>query len=202
MSDSVIIALLAAGCFVLWMLFRGRKPSAVKISNHDQPDVGWFAPTSEDALQEGYIQGVAGADGRLNHERPSPASTVSRKYTFIATAVLSPAWHNEQGWPAVAVEHFPFAGQISTESIRLTAIVRSLYEGPDLPDKEISETVPNPPEVLLRSLHASGQERIKAVFEIADGVARRARNDLPDKYNATPKSISVDIRMEFTGKPA
>lgn len=204
MSDSVIIALVAAGCFILWLLLHWRKsmPASQNKTPADASDNGWFAPSGEeDAAHESHSRGMLSVQGgRLKPYTPVPTEPVERNYTFIASVALSPAWHNEKGWPAVAMEYFPFSGSINAESIRLTAIVRALYEGPDLPDKEISETVPNPPEVVLRSLHASGHDRIKATFEIGAGVTERARKDIPANYNQSPKSVGVDIRMEFTGK--
>ena len=191
MSDRLIIAFLAAGCFVLWLFLQRRKsaPTAPAATL----DAGWFAPSDE------YDDAAPGSGGVST--APSPASSAERDYNFIATAVLSPAWHNENGWPAVAVEYFPLVAAIKTESIRLTAIVRALYEGPNLPDKELSETISSPPEVMLRSLHASGR-RLKASFEIGAGITERARQDLPPEYNQIAKSVSVDIRLELTGRSA
>lgn len=208
MSDAMIIALITAGCFVLWLFLHRRKPVLAprNKTTADAPDNGWFSPLAEeDAAHDAHIGGdtrgrFAFQGGRLRPYKPEPTESVDRDYTFIASVALSPAWHNENGWPAMAMEYFPFSGSINAESIRLTAIVRALYEGMDLPDKEISETVPNPPEVLLRSLHASGHDRIKATFEIGAGIAERARKDIPVGYNQSPKSVSVDIRMELTGK--
>ncbi len=209
MSDSVIIALVAAGCFILWLFLRRQNPMLAPQNKTpaDASDNGWFTPSGEEDaahdahLGESHSRGMLSVQGgRLKPYTPVPTESVDRNYTFIASVALSPAWHNEKGWPAVAMEYFPFSGSINAESIRLTAIVRALYESPDLPDKEISEIVPNPPEVLLRSLHASGHDRIKATFEIGAGITERARKDIPTNYNQNPTSVGVDIRMEFTGK--
>lgn len=186
MSDTLIIACLAAGCFVLWLfLGRRRKPAP--------------APSF-------FIAPEATMEPR-NHGRPIRRAApigepVSRTYTLVTSAGFSPAWHNEKGWPAKAVEYFPDMGPIEIEKIQLTADVTATYKGPGLADLELHEIVKDPPELTLKSLQPAPQERIKAAFEIGAGILERAKKDLPDGYAQIPETVSVDICMELTGKTA
>ncbi len=176
MSDTVTIALLAAGCFVLWLILHRRKLTARRATAAAMPAAapGWFAPCE-------------------------PAEPITRTHSLLTRAAFSPKWHQEHGWPARATEHFPAVGEIDRESICLTVHVLATYKGNGLPNFEITETVKNPPELVLVSLQPDGPWRIESMFEIGAGILERARKDLPNGYASLPDAMSVDICMELTG---
>lgn len=177
MSDATIIALIFAGCFVLWLILQRRRPSPL------EPILATKWPS---------------AAGLPPPQRPA-AVDLPRTYTLATSAVLSPDWHTANGWPAVAVEYFPSLGSFAIDDIKLTAHVEATYDSPDLPDLKLQEGVENPPEIVLVSLQQADEARIKARFSIGAGILERA-NKAPAGYQLPPKSVSVDICMTVIGR--
>lgn len=119
-----------------------------------------------------------------------------------ASSTFSPAYHNEEGWPAVAIEMLPPVGNATVKRATLTEHVIATYGGQGLEDFTIEETIPGGDDIELISLRDEVTERHpeprgKLVLAINKTIAERAKKDLPPGYDPIPRYITVEIGADM-----
>lgn len=120
--------------------------------------------------------------------------------------MLSPAWHNEQGWPAFAIDVLPPLGRLTAARAIFIEHVSATYAGPGLPDHTITEDVPGGEDISIQSMQDGAGEmhpgpHCKIVLAVADTILTRAKQDLPPGYDPVPKLVFVKIKMDLYGLP-
>jgi hypothetical protein len=124
-----------------------------------------------------------------------------------ASSTFSPAYHNEKGWPAIAIEMLPPAGNVRVKQATFTERVIATYRGEKLDDITIAEDVLGGEDIEIVGMQdevteRSPHPRCKVVLAINKTILQRAKTDLPPGYDPIPAYITVEIGANLLVRPA